>query len=283
MEKFRKCGFLKATAIGTLIGCGVAAFRFIFMEFERRESAADKPGECLSADVQTDCSPREISFYGVEFGKSFAVPTNDLVQVKATFKQGTGKNSISGLLYFWSRRDIASCQSNLFDFAEVHYTYKTVTPEEVAFYAVFPKGMKRMECIAKLKEFESELQSRYGIGLKDVQDPPDYEEPADFVPGEAPKEVAGSQVRYIYKRGTQFYYRGFVKGILSGRILAAESLYGERFALLRVHDAMIGDKGLEGFVKSAAEDVGHSECVLQDCAFGFPAPNDDTTESPRGR
>lgn len=190
-----------------------------------------------------------INFYGVSFGGPSGLPTNDLVRIKATRYLDGGKGGASYSQYFWSGVDETLRPSCLFDFAEIHYSYETVTPESARFYARFPKSATRSECIELLGGFEAEMKSRYGIILKDTQGAPNAEEPADFVPCEAPPHVVRSSVRYTCPSGSEFYHREFIMGELFGSLIAGETRYGERCAILCVFDISMGDRKGEGIVE----------------------------------
>lgn len=189
------------------------------------------------------------NFYGVSFGRPSGVPTNNLVRIKATRYRDDGKGVVPFSQYFWSGVDETVCPSCLFDFAEVHYSYETVTPESARFYARFPKTATRSECIELLGGFAADMKSRYGIILKDIQDAPNTEEPAGFVPCEAPTDVVRSSVRYACSPGSEFYHREFFMGELFGSLIAGETHYGERCAILYVFDRSMEDRKGEGIVK----------------------------------
>ena len=265
MNESRNFAFFKNFAVGLVAACLVVAVDKIFSKIccERNErgtqnlmpslfddaDSADRPKTCRPDERRSSHTKRAFDFYGVKFGRPSKASTNDLVRLKATFNVNDCNDDRPYFQYVWSERDETPCISNIFEFAEIYYSYVTVTPESVRFYVAFPKGTTRSECIELLNGFEAEMRAKYGIALKDVQNTPNAEEPVDFVFGDPPEDVLGSSMRYACASGSEFYHREFSKGELYGNLVAGETRYGERCAILYVFDMSMRDRMSEGIVK----------------------------------
>ncbi|MGN0845857.1 MAG: hypothetical protein ACI4RA_00555 [Kiritimatiellia bacterium] len=179
-------------------------------------------------------SLRLTEFYGVDFTPTSGISTNTLVRKEfsgTTVHDGKTNHFVRA---YWEREDRNLRPADLFDFAQVRYSYGTVVADGVVFYGHFKKGMSRRDCIARLTEFARGMDARYGIELRDQPAPPDEAEPAGFVPGEPPAHLEKCESRYFFDSGERFFCREFQNGKVFVRLAAGETSHGERCVRLDV-------------------------------------------------
>ena len=205
-----------------------------------------------SNKVQEEGVKRPCEFYGIKFGEPSSVPPNSLER-----QEGTGYCTVDGVAKhykyaYWVGSDETLRPASIFDFVNIVYSYVTVTPSDATFYAHFPKGMTRKDCIAILDSIAADVKARYGIELKARGTRQNEEEPADFVPGEVPGNLARDWRRYTIKPDGLFYQKdGFsFQRNLSVQLVAGETCYGERCATLTVLDQGVVDREKEGIISA---------------------------------
>ena len=173
-----------------------------------------------------------VEFCGVTFLSPSGVSTNKLSIRRAEGIRRIGDKEVPYRQLYWIGVDESLRPADFFDFAEIKYSFKTLTPEHATFCAHFPKGATRKECIALLEEFFAKLRGKYGLEPDDVDFVQDEEEPVGFVPNDPPEGYRQDYVRYWHKN--KFYKRVYHNDKLWGSLSAGETDFGERCAILRI-------------------------------------------------
>ena len=171
-------------------------------------------------------------FYGLKFGCPSGVSTNELGRFeRECCSISNGKTNVKTIATWHERRkDIRPAP--FFDFAEVRYSYKTVTPVGADFYGHFPKGTTRKKSLEILDEFALSMNDRFGFQLSCGPNR-EEEEPQNFTPGEAPVGKREERSRY---NGFTFVSYYFSNDDLFIQLEGGDNRYGERFVWLAVGD-----------------------------------------------
>jgi len=185
-------------------------------------------------------------FYGLKFGCPSGISTNALERFEGEWRSiSNGKTNVKTVAtWHEQRKDIRPAP--FFDFAEVRYSYKTVTPVGAAFYGHFPKGTTRKKSLEILDDFALSMNDRFGFQLSCCQNR-DEDEPQDFTPGEAPVGKRKERSRYS---GPVFVRYSFSNDDLFIQLAGGENRYGERFVWLAVSDCSRIDE-VEGVVRES--------------------------------
>ena len=185
-------------------------------------------------------------FYGLKFGCPSGVSTNELGRCeRECCSISNGKTNVKTIATWHERRkDIRPAP--FFDFAEVRYSYTTVTPVGAAFYGHFPTGTTRKRSLEILDDFALSMNDRFGFQLSCGQNR-DEDEPQDFTPGEAPVGKRKERSRYS---GPVFVRYSFSNHDLFIQLEGVENRYGERFVWLAVSDRSRIDE-VEGVVRES--------------------------------
>jgi len=185
-------------------------------------------------------------FYGLKFGCPSGISTNALERFEGEWRSiSNGKTNVKTVAtWHEQRKDIRPAP--FFDFAEVRYSYKTVTPVGAAFYGHFPKGTTRKKSLEILDDFALSMNDRFGFQLSCGQNR-DEDEPQDFTPGEAPVGKRKERSRYS---GPVFVRYSFSNDDLFIQLAGGENRYGERFVWLAVSDCSRIDE-VEGVVRES--------------------------------
>ena len=185
-------------------------------------------------------------FYGLKFGCPSGVSTNELGRFEGECCSiSNGKTNVKTIATWHERRkDIRPAP--FFDFAEVRYSYTTVTPVGAAFYGHFPTGTTRKRSLEILDDFALSMNDRFGFQLSCGQNR-DEDEPQDFTPGEAPVGKRKERSRYS---GPVFVCYSFSNDDLFIQLEGGENRYGERFVWLAVSDRSRIDE-VEGVVRES--------------------------------
>ncbi len=268
----------KFAAIALLIGCLVFAICLIGSLRQGQDIRYDRNGEC-EANRSYESRPlgavksslgckvlQPFNFYGVTLGAASA-STNGFerrevsecrVYDSATNRHRRVYRSVTNHYnrsYWVVRRsfeesDKALRPADVFDFAEVEYSYKTKVAADATFYAHFPAGMTRKECISILDSIADDVKAKYGAELKEKDAEQNAEEPTDFVQKEIPVSLLGSRNRYAWFRKDIFYSRSFKGEQYGVSIVAGESIFGERCAILGASSCIsheLLDEGITDF------------------------------------
>ncbi len=185
-------------------------------------------------------------FYGLKFGCPSGVSTNELGRFEGECCSiSNGKTNVKTIATWHERRkDIRPAP--FFDFAEVRYSYTTVTPVGAAFYGHFPKGTTRKKSLEILDDFALSMNDSFGFQLSCGLNR-DEEEPQNFTPREAPVGKREKRSRYS---GFTFVSYSFSNDGLFIQLEGGENRYGERFVWLAVSDRSRIDE-LEGVVRES--------------------------------
>ena len=185
-------------------------------------------------------------FYGLKFGCPSGISTNALERFEGEWRSiSNGKTNVKTVAtWHGQRKDIRPAP--FFDFAEVRYSYTTVTPVGAAFYGHFPTGTTRKRSLEILDDFALSMNDRFGFQLSCGQNR-DEDEPQDFTPGEAPVGKRKERSRYS---GPVFVRYSFSNDDLFIQLEGGENRYGERFVWLAVSDRSRIDE-VEGVVRES--------------------------------
>ena len=185
-------------------------------------------------------------FYGLKFGCPSGISTNALERFEGEWRSiSNGKTNVKTVAtWHGQRKDIRPAP--FFDFAEVRYSYTTVTPVGAAFYGHFPTGTTRKRSLEILDDFALSMNDRFGFQLSCCQNR-DEDEPQDFTPGEAPVGKRKERSRYS---GPVFVRYSFSNDDLFIQLEGGENRYGERFVWLAVSDRSRIDE-VEGVVRES--------------------------------
>ena len=185
-------------------------------------------------------------FYGLKFGCPSGVSTNELGRFEGECCSiSNGKTNVKTIATWHERRkDIRPAP--FFDFAEVRYSYTTVTPVGAAFYGHFPTGTTRKRSLEILDDFALSMNDRFGFQLSCGLNR-EEEEPQNFTPGEAPVGKREERSRY---NGFTFVSYSFSNDDLFIQLEGGENRYGERFVWLSVGDHSRIDE-LEGVIRES--------------------------------
>lgn len=189
-----------------------------------------------------------VEFCGVTFGTPSGVSTNGLsIRLSECTGRNGGKEVKYGTLY-WIGVDESLRPADFFDFAEIRYSFKTLTPQHATFCAHFPKGATRKECIALLDEFSAKLNGKYGLTPDAVDSVQNEEEPVGFVPSDPPENLQRDFVRYWHGNKNMFYKKECRNDRLLVGLSAGETDFGERCAILQVGTVVVASQD-EGVVR----------------------------------
>ena len=268
----------KFAAIALLIGCLVFAICLIGRLMQGQDMRYDRNGEC-EANRSYELRPlgavksslgckvlQPFDFYGVTLGAASA-STNGFerrvisewrVYDSATNHHRGGCRNVTNhynrSYWVWHMPfegdGKAMRPADCFDFVEVEYSYKTKVAARASFYAHFPAGMTRKECISILDSIADDVKAKYGAELKEKDAEQNAEEPTDFVQKEIPVSLLGSRNRYAWFRKDMFYSRSFEGEQYEVSIVAGESIFGERCAILSASSCIsheLLDEGITDF------------------------------------
>ena len=185
-------------------------------------------------------------FYGISFGRPSGIATNTLERQESESWTESETATNHYLYAYWKKSDETLRPSDFFDFGEVTYSYESVTPLTAEFFGLFPEGLSRKECIARLDALAADMKAKYGIELSNMSGYPKEDEPADVTKASVPEGIGLE--RYISK-GHCFYSSRFLNSNFYVALEAGETRFGERCVRLWINDDTYRLYCDEGLVK----------------------------------
>ena len=187
------------------------------------------------------------AFYGISFGSPSGISTNTLERQESESWTESGSVTNHHLYAYWKKSDETLRPGDFFDFCEVAYSYESVTPLTAEFFGIFPEGLSRKECIARLDALAADMKAKYGIELSNSYGYPKEDEPDPVAKATVPE--GKNPERYRFPDKNAFYRSRLSTSRAYIYLTAGETRFGERCVRLWIRDDRTDRYNDEGLLK----------------------------------